>query len=253
MKTTFLIVLLLNAFIVDAQNVFVGTFQGNYNNDNIVLTLQSAGGKALSGKMKDSQQNYEVTATASGIIITGKAVEKSMGLTFALYGTLNNSQLNMKMTLELTGTVLDVVFYKQGSNATTTSKSNVSSKINFPSGATHDRNLVGTWTKNDNYNSGYGDNYMGASFQQSMVFFADGTMADGGSRASMSGSSYSGYSEGGSRATPELYWYNVGNQLYILGNQNGKSETMHLGKFYIENGAMLITGTNGKKLLLTKK
>ena len=253
MKQISFLILFLNAAFGNAQSLFVGTFQGTYNGDNIVITLQSTQGNALTGKMKDSQQNYDISATTSDKTLRGKAIEKIIGLTFLLEGVLNGSQLNMKMTLEQTGTVLEVAFLKQGTVTSTPSTANPIAKVNFPSDATHDTNLVGTWAKNENYSSGSGNNYMGSSFQQSMIFFADGTVGDGGSKATMSGSNYSGYSEGGSKATPGLYWYNTANQLYLIVSENGKTETLHLGKYYIEKGAMLITGPNGKKILLTKQ
>lgn len=34
--------------------------------------------------------------------------------------------------------------------------------------------------------------------------------------------------------------------------KDGTSQEVDLGKYYIENGRMLITGANGEKLLLTK-
>lgn len=161
------------------------------------------------------------------------------------------------MTLELNGQkqVLDVVFIRQdkATNSATPLTTTCLQNIKFPNGATHDPKLVGMWTKSETYNSGSGDNYMGSNFEQSMVFFADGTIGEGGSRVSISGSNYLGYTEGGARALPGMYWYNIGNQLYIYTTQNGQTASTHLGKYYIENGAMLITSANGQKLLLQKK
>lgn len=241
-----------------AQNPFVGTFQGIYNGDNIVLSLQNPSGNILTGKMTDSKQNYDVTATNTGAIIQGKAIEKTLNFTFVLNGVLKDNQLAMHMVLEYNGqkSQLNVVFYKQASStvASTTPKPITNTtKIQLPSGAQHDPNLVGMWAKNDTYSSGYGDNAMGGSFEQSMIFFADGTVGDGGSRASVSGSNYSGYSEGGGQALAGVYWYNIENQLYLYASKDGQTENLHLGKYYIENRAMLITGTNGKKQLFTKK
>ena len=239
------------------QNPFSGTYNGKYNGDNIVLMLQNSNTNALKGKMTDSQQNYEVVATSKDNQIQGKAVEKNLNLTFILNGQLVGSQLNMQMTLELNGQkqVLDVVFIKQNSAISATKPFSTSppQKVKFPTGATQDPNLVGMWTKSETYNSGSGDNFMGSNFEQSMVFFADGSVGEGGSRASISGSNYSGYTEGGARALPNVYWYNIGNQLYIYTTENGQTASTHLGKYYIENGAMLITGVNGQKMLLQRK
>ena len=239
------------------QNPFSGTYNGKYNGDNIVLMLQNSNNNALVGKMTDSQQNYEVVATGKDNQIQGKAVEKNLNLTFILNGQLVGNQLNMQMTLELNGQkqVLDVVFMKQDKVISTIAPSTTtpSQKVKFPNGSSHDPNLVGMWTKSETYNSGSGDNFMGSNFEQSMVFFADGSLGEGSSRASISGSHYSGYTEGGARALPSVYWYNIGNQLYIYTTENGQTASTHLGKYYIENGAMLITGVNGQKMLLQRK
>lgn len=259
MKTHLIFAFLMIFSQIDAQvSAFVGTFKGQLNGDNLTMNLQNNGGNKLTGQLKDSYQTYAVNAAADGTKITGTAVEKTLGLTFVMNGQLSGSQLNLKMTITVLGQsqTSDVTMYKNGATASTAApaKSNdVKTTAKFPSGATHDRNLVGTWKKSETYNSGYGDNFMGSSFEQSMIFFADGSMADGGSRASMSGSNYSGSSQGGAQATPNLYWYNIGNQLYLYSTENGANQSVHLGKYYIENGAMLITGTNGKKLLLTKR
>ena len=257
-KFLFSLLLLSSVFNVSiSQNPFSGTYNGKYNGDNIVLMLQNSNSNSLIGKMTDSQQSYEVIATSKDNQIQGKAVEKNLNLTFILNGQLVGSQLNMRMTLELTGQkqILDVVFVKQNNTVSATKPATTMppQKVKFPNSAMHDPNLVGMWTKSETYNSGSGDNFMGSNFEQSMVFFADGSVGEGGSRASMSGSNYSGYTEGGARALPNVYWYNIGNQLYIYTTENGQTASTHLGKYYIENGAMLITGVNGQKVLLQKK
>ena len=256
----FLFLYLLTSSVFNAligQNPFSGTYNGQYNGDNIVLMLQSSNSADLIGKMTDSQQSYDVVANSQDNQIQGKAVEKKLNLTFILNGQLVGSQLNMQMTLEFNGQkqVLDVIFVKQNNavSATKPSTTTPPQKVKFPTNATHDPNLVGMWAKSETYNSGSSDNFMGSNFEQSMIFFADGSLGEGGSRASMSGSNYSGYTEGGGRALPGVYWYNIGNQLYIYTAENGQTASTHLGKYYIENGAMLITGANGQKMLLQKK
>ena len=257
MKTFLSLLLLHISCSINAQvSGFIGTFNGSVNGDNLTMNLQKSGENSVIGKMRDSQQNYDVKATVNGSQLIGTAVEKTLNLTFIMNGQLNASQLKLKMTIEVLGQKqeIDVFMNKQGAaEATTETSKTTSMPVKFPSGATNDRNIVGTWVKSENYNSGSGDNFMGSSFQQKMMFFADGTVADGGSQANISGSNYSGSSQGGAQATPGVYWYNIGNQLYLLISQNGKTETAHLGRYFIENGAMLITGTNGKKLLLTRK
>ena len=114
--------------------------------------------------------------------------------------------------------------------------------------------MIGTWTKEELYQSGYGDAYMGAGTSQSMTFLQGGRMAEAGSSSYISGSDYNGQSsDDGGGVIPGVIWYTIGNQLYMQGTENGRTQTVHLGKYYIENNNMLITGTNGEKILLTKK
>jgi hypothetical protein len=239
-----------------SQNVFVGKYTGQVNGDNIEMTLQNNGDNTLIGQMKDSQQSYVVNASTNGNKLTGTALESTMGLTFELDGTLKGNQLPMKMIIEVNGqsNTMLVLFTKQGfvSQATTTAPPQYS-KPKLPSNATNDPNLVGNWVKEEHYNSGYGSDAMSGSFSQSMILFANGSVSDGGSRAGVSGSNYSGSSEGEVQALPNVLWYNIGNQLYLQATENGQPQTVHLGKYYIENGKMLITGANGNKLFLTKK
>ncbi|MEZ4888131.1 MAG: hypothetical protein R3E32_25610 [Chitinophagales bacterium] len=237
-----------------AQTEFIGTYYGQINGDNAELVLQSAGTNALQGTMKDSQQNYAVSATTSGNKLTGKAVENQLGIIFILDGTLDNNQLSTTMTVEVLGNTQTIYidFMKQGSASTmpTVAKNE---KITLPDNAQHNSSLVGVWSKEEYYNSGFGDNYMGGSFSQSLVFYADGSAADGGSSAGISGSNYSGNSQSGVQALPNIMWYNIGNQLYLMANQNGKTETIHLGRYFIERNKLLITGANGNEILLTKQ
>lgn len=243
------------------QNDFTGEFRGEANGDPVRLSLKQSG-SSLSGTMEDSQQKYQIEGEVKGREFSGKATEQSLGIVFDLYGKLSGASLNLTMVLDLLGTKQEMKIDFTRSNAETSDKSlsqksvpESGQKTSLPSGASQDPALVGTWTRSENYNSGYGDNFMGASFEESITFLADGGLSDAGSRAGMSGSHYSGSSESsGSPAKIEgARWYNIGNQLYIAATQNGKTETAHLGKYYIENGAMLITAPNGSKSLLTKR
>jgi hypothetical protein len=239
-----------------SQNVFVGKYTGQVNGDNIEMTLQNNGVNTLNGNMKDSQQSYTVNATSNGKNLTGTALESTMGLTFVLDGTLSGNQLSMKMTIEVGGqsNTMLVNFTKQGSSVSqTTTPPPQYSKPKLPSGATNDPNLVGNWVKQEHYSSGYGSDAMHGSFNQSMILLADGSVSEGGNQAGISGSFYSASSAGEVQALPNVSWYNIANQLYLQATQNGQTQAVHLGQYYIENGKMLITGTNGGKLFLTRK
>jgi hypothetical protein len=248
---------LILSSIATAQTAFIGSYKAFYNNDNMLLTLKSNGANSLTGEMTDSQQKYIVNATTKGNAIKGTAFEATLNITFTFEGSLNGSQLPLNFTLNANGQTanLAINFTKNeaASAAPTTTAPPQYSKQQLPSGATNDPNLVGKWTKNESYNSGYGDNFQSGSFSQSMILFADGSVSDGGSRAGVSGSNYSGYSQGGGQALPNVLWYNINNQLYLQATENGKSQTIHLGRYYIENGKMLITGANGQKLFMTKQ
>jgi hypothetical protein len=238
-----------------SQNVFVGKYTGQVNGDNIEMTLQNNGINSLNGNMKDSQQSYTVNASTNGNKLTGTALESTMGLTFVLDGTLSGNQISMKMTIDVGGqsNTMLVDFTKQGGvSQTKTATPPQYSKPKLPSNATNDPNLVGNWVKQEHYSSGYGSDAMHGSFNQSMILLADGSVSDGGNQAGISGSFYSAKSSGEIQALPNVSWYNIANQLYLQATQNGQTQAVHLGQYYIENGKMLITGANGVKLFLTR-
>ncbi len=243
-----------------AQNPFIGTYTGVLNGDNIKLILQASTNNTLVGKMTDSQQVYGVTATSNGSKMTGTAVEKTYNLTFLLNGSIKDNHLLMNMTIEVLGQKNDmqVDFTRQG---TTSNSAKVAEqapqyiKPKMPSGGKIDPNLVGKWVNEQQYNSGSGDNFFGSSSSQSLIFFADGSLSDGGSSVSVSGGNYSGNSsdKGQPMPLPNVSWYVQNQHIFIIGSENGQKQTVDLGKYYIENGAMLITGNNSKKLLLQKR
>ncbi|MEZ4987844.1 MAG: hypothetical protein R2795_22920 [Saprospiraceae bacterium] len=161
------------------------------------------------------------------------------------------NHLEGSLTFNIYGEVATIPFAVDRVGATATQPT-VVNRIPFPANASFPASLSGRWTKNETYNSGYGDNFMGANFSQSLVFLPDGTLSEGGSNASMSGGYY-GQSQGnGTGPIDGIGWYAVGNQLYLLIQDSGQWQTAHLGKWYVENNHLLITGTNGEKLLLSR-
>lgn len=240
-----------------AQNPFVGTFTGSTNGDKVTLTMQSTSGNVLVGKMKDSQQTYDVNATISGSKIEGTAVEKTMGLTFFLNGTLSENHILMNMTIEVLGKkqAIQVDFTKQSvstASAKTTERTPQYAQSNTKVDSKIDQNLVGKWVNEQIYNSGSGDSFFSGTTTQSLVFYADGSLSDGGSSTTMSGSNYYGNSsdKGQPAAIPHARWFVQNQHIFITDTLNG--QTVDLGKYYVENGALLITGNNGKKLLLRR-
>lgn len=238
----------------NAQNPFVGNYYGTLNGDNLSLNLESAGANRLKGKMKDSQQTYQVEAETSGKTLTGTAKENTFGITFQLKGDLVQNQLNMTMTISLLGQTetQNVVFTKQGT--VQNNNPNSSNAIKIPTGASRDAALVGKWQQSESYSSGYGDNFFSGNSISNIIFLEDGSMADGGSQTTMSGSSYYGNSGmSAAKKIPNVAWYTQNQHIFIIAFENGQTQTVDVGKYYIENGKMLITATNGKKVLLTKQ
>lgn len=251
MKTAFVLILTILSFILTAQNAFIGTFQGVANGDNVILTLQSAGNNTLVGKLKDSQQTYTIDAKTANNSLTGTAKEATLNLTFTLAGVLNGALLTIDFTLQ-GQLAMSVVFTKEGTTSATTSSPNASSNkvSNNPFKGKIDRRIVGTWKHEENYGSGSGSNYGGGTTVSYLSFNEDGTMTDEGSRSIVSGSNYSGDTgQSAAKAVEGVFWYSENSNIYLYITEGGKNQSVLLGKYYIENNAMLVTGSNGKKML----
>lgn len=243
--------------LAQTSDPVAGHYTASLNEDPLTLILEQQSGDTYTGTMKDSYQTYTMNLRRSGNMITGTATEASLGLQFEVSGQIQGVQLPLRFTVDFMGekTTMDIAFSKTGPVASPVSGGPPSlSDIVFPSDATHPGEIMGTWAKEEMYQSGYGDNFMGAGFTQSMTFLPNGRLADGGSAAYMSGSHYSAQSGGqGDGVIPGLAWYTIGNQIYLLAMENGQTQTLHLGKYYVENNHMLITGNNGEKILLSRR
>jgi len=253
MRTVWFFSYIFIAFSVDSQSSFVGNYEGVFNGDHIVLHLMAGQAGSLKGTMQDSQNKYEVTGNVSKNTFTGTAIEPNLHITFGMKGSLVNNVLETVLTFDFLGEKHDmtVIFTK---NTTDNSKqnANISPSIAMK---TRDINVIGTWMKEHNYSSGYASNgsYGAMSSRESMVFYADGSMGDGGSTTTVGGSNFSGTtSRQQSGAIPGLFWWTDQNRIKLQITKDGASQEVDLGKYYIENGRMLITGANGEKLLLTK-
>jgi hypothetical protein len=250
MKTALAFIFALLPFCMIAQNPFIGTFYGVANGDNLILTLQSSGNNTLSGKLKDSQQTYAIDAKTTNNQFTGTAKEATLNLTFTLVGALNGSQLTMDFSL-MGQLAMSVVFTKQGTTvATTTNASIINTVSNNPFKGKIDKRIVGTWKHEENYSSGSGSNYGSSSTVSYLSFNEDGTMTDEGSRSVISGSNYSGDTgKSESKVVEGVFWYSENSQIYLYVTEGSKNQSVPLGKYYIEGNAMLVTGSNGKKML----
>ena len=244
MYNTLPFLLLINlATTLEAQD-FSGKYTGTYNGDPVVLNLSAAGKNTYTGTMNDNHLTYEIAATATGKNLKGTCSEKSLGLSLELTGVLNGS--NLALGLNLMGSAIAFDLQKAGAQTTAGSP-----KSESPADAQHDPALVGRWTHQSNYNSGYGQG--GMSSENVMIFLADGRLADGGSRTVTSGSDWSGTSSAdGAGVIEGMRWHTKQQQLFLQTTTNGKTETQLLGRYYIENNNMLITGQDGTKVLFYK-
>lgn len=239
---------LLLTTLVAALNAqdFSGTYTGIYNGDPVTLILSKAGANTYTGTMNDSNLTYEISAKSTGKNLKGTCAEKSLNLTMDLTGVLNGADLSLN--LNLMGAVIAVELKKAGTTKPATA---ATAQPAAPADAQHDPAIVGRWTHQSNYNSGYGQGSM--SSESVMVFYADGRLGDGGSRTVTSGSDWSGTSsDAGAGVVEGVIWYTKGKQLFLQSTANGKTETQLLGKYYIENNNMLITGQDGTKVLFYK-
>jgi hypothetical protein len=233
---------------MDAQD-FSGQYTGTYNNDPVVLLLSTTAANTYAGTMSDGTLNYQVSATGAGNTLKGTCSEPTLGMNLDLTGILSGN--NLQLSLSILGSTIQVALVKAGSPATTKPATKPAAKP-IAANTSHDPALVGRWTKQTNYNSGYGQSGS-MSTEEQMIFYEDGRLADGGSRTVTSGSDWSGSnSSEGSGVLPGVFWYSKQQQIYLEVTENGKTQTVPLGKYYIENNNMLITGQNGTKMLFYK-
>lgn len=241
-----LLILVALAFVypMDAQD-FSGQYTGTYNNDPVVLLLSTTAANTYAGTMSDGTLNYQVSATGAGNTLKGTCTEPTLGMNLDLTGILSGN--NLQLSLSILGSTIQVALVKAGSPATTKPAAKP-----LAANASHDPALVGRWTKQTNYNSGYGQSGS-MSTEEQMMFYEDGRLADGGSRTVTSGSDWSGSnSSEGAGVLPGVFWYSKQQQIYLEVTENGKTQTVLLGKYYIENNNMLITGQDGTKMLFYK-
>jgi hypothetical protein len=169
--------------------------------------------------------------------------EQNLGVQLTLNGHLQGSALSLK--LEFWGTLIPLELQKKPSNH--------SASAPHQDQRQRDPALVGKWVRQSNYNSsGFGQGSMAT--ETSLVLLADGQVADGGSRTVVGGSSWSGSSskQGGS-ILPGLIWYTQNRQLYLQITEHGQTQVQLLGSYYVENQNMLVTGTDGTKVLYYKQ
>ena len=232
-----------------------GNYTGAINGATITLSLKKQGDDNYVGTMQDEQQTYAVTAQKEGNCLKGNAVENNLQINIIVSGCLQNNQIDMSFDFSNVGLAQTqkVLFTKNGSQNTKVVSNQKTATTQNSSNTERDLNVAGVWKQEQLYNSGSGDGFFGGSFTQKVVFYNDGGIADGGSQATMSGSDYSGSSSSGyGTKAPGVSWSTQNKHLFITVTQNGQTQTVDVGKYYVENGKMLITSQNGTKTLLLK-
>ncbi|HMV24232.1 MAG TPA: hypothetical protein PKA71_07890 [Saprospiraceae bacterium] len=249
MKRTLL--LLVFAFICNfLHSQISGKYHAFFNGDNISLELKQKD-QAVTGTMKDSQQNYTIAGEKNATGFEGTAIDDKLGITFLITGTVSSIGLEMDFDIEYEGARTDafvVNFEKDGKGASVDKGSSKKSKKYI------DPSIIGNWKHESFYSSGYGADAMSGSSVQYLSFNADGTMSDKGGEAMISGSDYSGNSGkgDGSGTVANLWYYTSGNSIIIYTMINGAEQEYPLGTYYIEDGKLLITAANGEKKLLQR-
>ncbi|HLT54332.1 MAG TPA: hypothetical protein VKZ97_10585 [Flavobacteriaceae bacterium] len=245
------LIIVLSSCQDTAQAQIEGYYQGEINGGKISLTLDNDGHGNLKGKMQDEHQIYNIEALVTDNCLKGNATENNLQINLIVSGCLKNNQIEMSFDFSNVGLaeIQKVVFTKQSSVKDVDNENQPS----IHNDTNRDAEVVGLWKQEQLYNSGYGDNYFGGSFTQKVVFYADGSIADGGSQATMSGNDYSGNSTStNSGKIAGVTWSTKNRHLYITVTQNGQTQTVDVGKYYVENGKMLITDKNDNKTLLVK-
>ncbi len=236
----------------------VGQYDATANGDRMSLAIEHKAGTSYMGVMIDSYQKYSLMLELTNdTTVSGLAKEYSLGLEFDVLGQLKGDHLLLNFTIEVAGekNEMTIDFYRAGSTPTSTPAigGQYQTKVSLPAGAIRPQEVTGTWKKEELYNSGSGDSFMGSSFTQALTFLADGSLSEGHNSAHVGGSNFSGQSSGqGTGVIQGVIWYTIGNQLYLQVTEMGQTQDVHLGRYFIENNNMLITGTNGEKILLKK-
>ncbi|TAE47090.1 MAG: hypothetical protein EAZ89_18760 [Bacteroidetes bacterium] len=242
-----------------AGKTWEGSYKGDVKGESLTLMIEKENEASLSGTLNDGYQIFLFKAEAQGTAFTGTLSNAEQSIVLPVKGSLKGTALDLEM--EIQGEKISAVLEKnmgdvaQKNEATSEDTDKEASgkeeRETRSSGKERDPRLVGTWEYQENRSDPFG----GSTFNQRMVFFADGGFGDGGSDASVSGGGGSGLSTDNTvTRIPNVSWHSEGKNIYFTGtDENGRTQTEKLGRYHIENGAMLITSDNGKKVLFYKK
>ena len=229
-----------------------GHYQGLLSGEPVSLQLQEEDHQVV-GVLSDTSYSYSVEAQVAGERLSGRAIQPELGLMVMLDGPISSNGLDLTITLTLLGQTATerVWFSRSGTHLESQREPSNEAQPSTPS-AQRDPALIGHWVHEELYNSGSGADFMGSSSAQSMVLLADGRIANGGSSVHMGGSNYSGYSsDAGGEVVAGASWRTRDQHLYFVEDASGQQAD--LGRYFVENGRLLLTGNNGKRMLFTQR
>jgi hypothetical protein len=260
-QLAFAVVLLFMTATSTAQD-FSGVFQGTEPTEGRPVRVEIVqSGSNFRGVLQEqgTPNPMLLEGSISGKSLKGTATETTFGVTMNLTGSLGGSQLNLQLSMEnpFGGEPIAILLQLERSttpSGTADTAPAAQSLSNPTPGKEHDPALVGAWFREQNYNSGYGDNFGFMSSRSGLIFYADGSLADGGNQTQVGGSTWSGQSGGTGQGTvPGVFWYTQGQRIYLQGEVNGQNFDAPIGKYYIEDGKMLLTTDSGEKQLFFKQ
>lgn len=243
-------------FLIACSAASAESYIGEIGGDRVQMQIEFDG-ESVRGSMRDSHQQYAIEGTLANGELQATATESTTGVVFQLRGRRLTAALDLRVTLEILGEVSEQSLYLTRVDSAPTAGEPDTASASAPApgaiaSGERDPALIGHWVHESNYQSGAGDSYFAANTRQSMVLLADGRVLNGGSDVSVSGDNYFGQSAGEGGGDSEIRWTTRDNHIYFSGTEAGVAQTVDVGRYYVENGRMLITGNNGTKLLLTK-
>ena len=159
----------------------------------------------------------------------------------------------MKKLLTILITLAFVSCQNSGNGTQNTSDTTQSETSSNPESNQMDPEVVGTWMHETVNSLGSSGDQTFIQKQELMTFGEDGSLTYGGSKTTVGGN-MSDYSEQAGSAIPNVFWHTKENCIYLTAkDKSGKQETAKMGKYYIENGKMLITSDDGTQLVLVKQ
>lgn len=255
MRTTLSIILFLismNSNSQPFQGKWTGTVSGSTGTLASEMNLKYNSSKTqILGEIivtnAGARDYYVINANVGQSIVKGTLKYKD-GTVFNIEMTVTGGSLNQKISYN-NQLILQGVYQKGALKPKSEAVKN--------DDLYRDPALVGHWTHHENYSSS-GGFYGGSS--SSIVLFADGSIGDGGSKSYVSGPNSSGSSSGGGNSTIDQVsasgarWFTKGNVFYWRVKVNGQTKDVANSKYFVKDGALLLTDIQtGKKMLYYKK